>query len=44
MWKLSAPDPWKAHSACTKGAWNQAGEMELVALYTYIEDLHLYNV
>ena len=21
-WKLSALDPWKAHSACTKGAWN----------------------
>ena len=43
MWKLSVLDPWKVHSACTKGGWNQVGEMELVALYTYIEDLHLYH-
>ena len=43
IWKSSVLDPWKVYSACTKGAWNQVGGMEFVALYTYIEQLHLYS-
>ena len=35
MWKSSVLDPWKVHSACTKGhvilAWNQVGGMKLIA-------------
>ena len=36
MWKSSVLDPWKVHSTYMKGAWNQAGGMEPVALYVRI--------
>ena len=37
-WKSSVLDPWKVHSACTKGACG----MKLIAI-SYIQELRTYN-